>query len=482
MECFFPPIVVNQDVKAYLALYYGEKRLDDILSYLGNPPSFSSIRVNSLHQSSIELAEEILQKELSKQIQDRDAVCKEKLGKYGKIPETESEKWTIKKPNNVRDCLIIPSKSISWIKTLLKEVELLEIIVDSKVFTSVSRGSDIYAPGVLAASPGIQPGDVVKVVVDINNKSTKGEKIVLDDSDKLFAGYGVSLLSRSALFSTKNGVAVQMLDTFKIAPSIGNLDKETFFLQNFPSILVPHILGPKEGETIIDMCASPGGKTTHLAALMKNKGKIFALDKHESKVQNIRDLATLLNASCIIPLKADSTKLLQEKPNSEISTKKLKTENVQVHKFSPESMDRVLLDPPCSGIGQRPKIKEEMTLKNVLSCSDYQLKLFDVAFKLLRVGGTMVYSTCTINPKENEEVVRKVLDKYNSRITLVSQEPFMFGAPGLVWELTDELKAKGVDKGLSLEEAKLVQRFCPSSENPEHQIGFFVAKFVKLGS
>src|SRR4051794_26570223 len=103
-------MIVNKDVKAYLSLYYGEKRLDDILSHLGNPPSYSSIRINTIHQS-IEQAEKILKTELSKQVEEKELLSKEKLSKYGKLSEEKQENWTIKKFQNVNDCFIIPSKS-----------------------------------------------------------------------------------------------------------------------------------------------------------------------------------------------------------------------------------------------------------------------------------------------------------------------------------------------------------------------------------
>ena len=82
-----------------------------------------------------------------------------------------------------------------------------------------------------------------------------------------------------------------------------------FYLQNLPSIICARVLDPKEGELILDMCAAPGGKTTHLASLVNNKSKIIAFDKISSKVNRMKDMCAKMNATCVECFCQDATKL-----------------------------------------------------------------------------------------------------------------------------------------------------------------------------
>ncbi|KAI3945432.1 hypothetical protein MKW92_021989 [Papaver armeniacum] len=141
--------------------------------------------------------------------------------------------------------------------------------------------------------------------------------------------------------------------------------------------------------------------------------------------------------------------------------------------FSPNSFDRVLLDAPCSALGLRPRLfAGEETMESLKKHGKYQKKMFDQAIQLVLPGGTLVYSTCTLNPGENEAVVRYALDTYKF-LSLAPQHP-RIGGRGLIGgcELRDENR---VEKWLTPEEAELVQRFDPSSSLDT--IGFFNAKF-----
>ncbi|KAI3905601.1 hypothetical protein MKX01_036510 [Papaver californicum] len=129
--------------------------------------------------------------------------------------------------------------------------------------------------------------------------------------------------------------------------------------------------------------------------------------------------------------------------------------------FSPNSFDRVLLDAPCSALGLRTRLfAGEETMESLKKHGKYQKKMFDQAVQLVRPGGTLVYSTCTLNPGENEAVVRYALDKYKF-LSLAPQHP-RIGGRGLIGgcELLDKNR---VEKWLTPEEAELVQRFDPSS-------------------
>ncbi|CAD5311925.1 unnamed protein product [Arabidopsis thaliana] len=140
--------------------------------------------------------------------------------------------------------------------------------------------------------------------------------------------------------------------------------------------------------------------------------------------------------------------------------------------FPPNSFDRVLLDAPCSALGLRPRLFAG--LETVISLRNhgwYQRKMLDQAVQLVRVGGILVYSTCTINPSENEAVVRYALDKYRF-LSLAPQHP-RIGGPGLVGRC--EFPDGYIEEWLKPGEEELVQKFDPSSELDT--IGFFIAKF-----
>ena len=152
-------------------------------------------------------------------------------------------------------------------------------------------------------------------------------------------------------------------------------------IQDESSQLVAPYLSPQPGDYVLDMCAAPGSKTTHLAALMHNQGKIDAYDLYEHKIPLIQQQLTRLQVS-IVDVKAyDSTKLIELYP--------------------PLTFDKILLDAPCSGLGvlaRKPEIKyhESNAMDEIIQI---QQKLLENAYPLLKNGGNIVYSTCTINKK-----------------------------------------------------------------------------------
>lgn len=243
-------------------------------------------------------------------------------------------------------------------------------------------------------------------------------------------------------------------------------------------MVVSHVLNPQPGERILDMCAAPGGKTTHLATLMHDQGEVIAMDKIANKVKKIKQNAELLQLNCIKAFCYDGTKALS------VEKREDKQEGPP---FLPESFDRILLDAPCSGMGQRPNMAYSSTLKEVTSYQPLQRKLFTVAVKLLKPGGVLVYSTCTITLSENEEQVAWALETFPC-LQLQPQEPHI-GGEGM----------RGA--GLALHQLKLLQRFDPSAGTLQGTdmeslqdcreedlvslankdcIGFFIAKFMKL--
>jgi len=461
-------LILQDEVCSFLKNYYGGK-LERILQKIPLAPLETTLRVNTLKTNRTDLInqlgcyfkqESVLHAKLEKQAK----VYFDKQHNDNNTPQHDHDDKTksfldfeIVPDNLLSDCIRIPSKGPNDVQHIYPE-----IVVDTKCGEAVLRGADIFAPGVLGAVSGIRGGDKVSVVVDIDGKVHRGDTNKFE-GNKVFIGNGIARMGRSMFYSEKSGVAIEMTDRVYDVPSLNGVFPDLFYLQNYPSLLVAHILDPQPTDFVLDMCASPGGKTTHIATLMKNSGKIIAIDKNDAKVKLITDHCERYGISNVQTFAMDSSKLLKDPKNTD--TKKV------VVQFPPSTFDRILLDPPCSGLGQRPRLKDSTSLATLKSFAPYQRKLFHTAFSLLKPGGVLVYSTCTLNPQENEEMVAFALDTYPS-LKLVSQEPFKAGSDALTWDPS----VASSYRPLTVEESKLCQKF--DMENFD-AIGFFIAKFVK---
>jgi 16S rRNA (cytosine967-C5)-methyltransferase len=181
----------------------------------------------------------------------------------------------------------------------------------------------------------------------------------------------------------------------------GNLANSAAFkmglvtIQDESSMTVAHALGVAETERILDACAAPGGKSTHIAEKMNGTGIVISLDLHEHKVKLIRDNAQRLGLKNIQSEALDSRK-------------------VQEH-FAKNSFDRILLDAPCSGLGvmrRKPDLKYTKSETDLLKLQEIQFTLLESVAPLLKKGGILVYSTCTIDQEENQHVIKAFLEKY----------------------------------------------------------------------
>lgn len=166
-----------------------------------------------------------------------------------------------------------------------------------------------------------------------------------------------------------------------------------FTIQDEGSMLVSKVLDPMPGEKIIDMCSAPGGKSTHCAQLMQNKGEILSLDIYEHKIKLIEKTARRLGIDIIMSAVMDSSILNQD--------------------FL-DVADKVLVDAPCSGIGlirKKPEIRWNISNDDILELQSLQYKILICASKYVKKGGHIVYSTCTITKEENEDILKKFLEE-----------------------------------------------------------------------
>ncbi|MFB6276717.1 MAG: 16S rRNA (cytosine(967)-C(5))-methyltransferase [Halothece sp.] len=164
-------------------------------------------------------------------------------------------------------------------------------------------------------------------------------------------------------------------------------------VQDFSAQLVSYLLNPQPGETIIDACAAPGGKTTHIAELMEDQGTIWACDRATNRLKKVTSNAQRLQLQSIQTCVGDARELSQFEATA----------------------DRVLIDAPCSGLGtlhRRADLRWRQTPQNLVELAELQQDILSCAAKWVKPGGTMVYATCTINPLENEDVIQKFLTNY----------------------------------------------------------------------
>lgn len=197
-----------------------------------------------------------------------------------------------------------------------------------------------------------------------------------------------------------------------------------FTLQNRSSQLAALTLEPRPGQLVIDMCAAPGGKTTHMAELMKNKGEIRAFDIHNHKIALINAAAKRLGIDIIKGEKRDASV-----PVTELEGK----------------ADKVLLDAPCSGLGvihTKPDIRWSRKEEDIAELVDIQSKLLDTAASYLKTGGLMVYSTCTILKDENERQIERFLERH-SEFKLVSEKILLTHETGGSGFYIAKLKKRG---------------------------------------
>lgn len=215
---------------------------------------------------------------------------------------------------------------------------------------------------------------------------------------------------------------LQVGSAHKVIESSG-LQKGMFYIQDESSALVAHALQVKPGQTVFDLCSAPGGKTTHIAELMQNKGKIIAVDPDTKRLQLVEENAKRLGISIIQTKQGDATKDLA----------------------LPQA-DRVLVDAPCSGLGtmrHRPDIRWRKSLDEINQLVKIQKQILTQAANYVAKDGLLVYSTCTITEQENEEVAQWFLD--NNKDFISYELPEWFPQGHSTWYRTILPQRHGVD-------------------------------------
>ncbi len=219
----------------------------------------------------------------------------------------------------------------------------------------------------------------------------------------------------------------------------------TIYVQEAASMIPPLVLNPKPGDLVLDMCAAPGSKTTQIGAMMKNKGLIVANDYKGQRLQSLGINLQRSGLTCVV------VTLMHGK---------------RFHEFE---FDKILVDAPCSGTGTIRKSLKTIRIWNagmISKLARQQKELAETAFNNLKVGGEMVYSTCSVEPEENEGVVDFLLNKFpNAEIVEVKLPGLKTSKP--IMEFLGKKYHEDVGKTI---------RIWPQDNDTE---GFFVSKIRK---
>lgn len=190
-----------------------------------------------------------------------------------------------------------------------------------------------------------------------------------------------------------DGLLIQKMGS-KALHQLEAFEKGHFFVQDFSAMLVGHVAQPSQGDHILDMCAAPGGKSTHLAQLMADHGKIIARDVSLYKTKQVDENLQRMGITCV---------------RTEVDDALIFNEN-DMGKY-----DKLILDAPCSGLGiirRKPEIRYNRVLSDLYQLADIQKKMLENAAQYVRKGGHLIYSTCTIDPIENDEVLNWFLENH----------------------------------------------------------------------
>jgi 16S rRNA C967 or C1407 C5-methylase (RsmB/RsmF family) len=358
----YPPDITqfSEELDQYLTELFGATRSHQLAIALRQPGHLFYLRTNTLRSTTKELVAQLQAENISALIAD---------------PELD-----------VVALPIYPGVSVP------KHDKI--VVADKASSENVLLGSHLYRPG-LVRSDQFSEGDEVTVV------NPRG----------YIVGSGIVQTNSSQLHTQQHGLVVKITDPFYSLPSMADLtayQKGLFCSQSLSAALVAPILDPQQGETIIDFCAAPGGKSTHIAQLTKNQCHLFAVDRSEKRIERLLAESKRLGVTCITPFVGRAKAFVEQHPQ------------VQA--------DRVLVDPPCTALGVRPKLYDDTTLARIRSTASYQRMILESAVTMLRPGGILVYSTCTLTVEENEHNIQYLIDSLNFR--LEAQIPYR-GTGGL---------------------------------------------------
>ncbi len=179
----------------------------------------------------------------------------------------------------------------------------------------------------------------------------------------------------------------------RVLAELPSFQNGLFAIQDESTALATHLLAPEKGDIVLDLCAAPGGKTCHIGQLVGDEGKVVAVDIKADRLNLLKENLTRLGLKSIQPLVGNAAE-------------------IDLPKF-----DKILLDAPCSGLGvlsKRADLRWKRKPQDIINIRKIQKKLLENAARLLKRDGTLVYSTCTLEPEENEELIEEFLMEHSN--------------------------------------------------------------------
>jgi len=301
------------------------------------------------------------------------------------------------------------------------EVPVFEkkVVVDRFTAESVMQGANVYAPGVVCCRK-IRPGNLVTIV----------------NVDGRVVGSGLARLSEAEILACKRGMAVALTYPLFKVPSFRETEefrRGLIYPQSLPAMVTSKILDPKENETVVDLTCSPGGKLTHISQLMRNRGRVIGIDRNKQKIWIASETVKRMGCRNVTLIIHDGR---------------------YVHRDFPALRpDKILIDPPCSALGLRPKLQADITTREIQALADYQKQFIKAASMIIKPTGRIVYSVCTWTLMECEEVVRFASEECGLQ---PEKQALLLGSSGL---------------GETNSKVRLTQRFHPHIDG----IGYFIA-------
>ncbi len=254
------------------------------------------------------------------------------------------------------------------------------ILVDRFAAESIMLGANLYAPGVI-----------------------RYDEFSIDDILTVYAPNNMVVANVRAVVSSKElknmrrGLVAVNINPLYYAPPIRDLEEYSmglFYPQSLPAILTTHIMDPGPGDLVVDMNAAPGGKTSHIVQYTRGLSRVVAFERNNRKAMRVYETLKRLRLYInVVIIPADSRYI-----------------DTLFRLY--DRVDRILIDPPCTGLGVRPKIAIGKRCSDLRNSYLYQRQFFTPAYTSLRRGGRLIYSTCTLTMMENEYNMYYLRNKY----------------------------------------------------------------------
>ena len=339
---------------------------------------------------------------------------------------------------SVNLCKKYGGKSVGFVNAILRKVEksdYLELFEIKNDIEKISKTTSMPEWIVRELNKEFDPEKVNEICENSNLKP----KITIRINNLKITKNELKKSLQSKEIEVEDGIIEDFL-YLKNVKNITNLDeykKGLFTMQDESAGLTALVLNPKEGESILDCCSAPGGKTTYIAELMNNKGNVIAWDLYKHRLDKVQENSKRLGIDIIKIEENDATVLKEE----------------YIEKF-----DKILIDAPCLGLGvikRKPDIKWQRKFEDIEEISKIQEKILNTCSEYLKKGGILVYSTCSIVKSENDKIVEKFLKSENFELEEINNIN--------IENLENKITKKGIIK------------LYPS----ENMDGFFISKLIK---